>query len=128
MYESEMITLLPLLAFSTRPMTVQEVAEATAVNLETQAFSVDERFPDPNDLLELCSSLVSLTDLGSDSGWALKREQSFKYTWPEDTKIVQFAHFSVKEYLLSQRAREVIRPDLSALTTLLATEILPRSA
>src|SRR3954452_24343820 len=63
MYQREMQTLLMFLAFSERPMTIQEVAEATAVNLETQRFDPDERFASAYDLLEFCSSLVSLSEL-----------------------------------------------------------------
>jgi hypothetical protein len=48
-------------------MTIQEVAEATAVDLEAHIFSEDERFGDAYDMLALCSSLVSLVDVGVDS-------------------------------------------------------------
>ncbi|KAG8752412.1 hypothetical protein FRC14_007053 [Serendipita sp. 396] len=47
-YEREMKAILVLLAFSRRPMTIQEVREATAVNAD-----------------KLCSSLVSLSELDS---------------------------------------------------------------
>ncbi|KAF2809376.1 uncharacterized protein BDZ99DRAFT_531589, partial [Mytilinidion resinicola] len=85
MYHCELRTILMLLSFSTRPMTIQEVAEATAVDLKKQSFTTKNRFGDPSDLLEFCSSLVSL-----------------------DHKIIQFAHFSVKEYLLASRTKESI--------------------
>ncbi|PVH70406.1 hypothetical protein DL98DRAFT_597846 [Cadophora sp. DSE1049] len=52
LYEREPKTVLMLLAFSARPMTIQEVAEATAVNLDIKKFIVDERFPDAYDILE----------------------------------------------------------------------------
>jgi ankyrin repeat protein len=113
-YEREMRTILMLLAFSTRPMTIQEVAEATAVNLEDQAFSIEDRFPDPYDLLELCSSLVSVVDLGSDAGSALKKERGFigLSSWKPEIKVLQFAHFSVKEYILSERAQKITTMEL----------------
>jgi hypothetical protein len=47
--EREFRTILMLLAFSARPMTIQEVAEATAVDLESHLFSPDERFGDAYD-------------------------------------------------------------------------------
>ncbi|KAG8800464.1 hypothetical protein FRC16_002826 [Serendipita sp. 398] len=111
-YEREMKSILLLLAFSTRPMTIQEVAEATAVNLENRSFSTDERFPDAYDILELCSSLVSLVDLGSDSASILRKERMNVFNWPPETKIIHFAHFSVKEYIISERARKMVSPSL----------------
>ncbi|KAF2793619.1 ankyrin, partial [Melanomma pulvis-pyrius CBS 109.77] len=97
-YEREMRTILMLLACSVRPMTIQEVAEATAVDIEAQ--SLDDRFPDPYDVLELCSSLVSL-----ERGYT-------SWRWPSNVKIVQFAHFSVKEFILSDRRQTMIPPSL----------------
>jgi hypothetical protein len=47
--EREFRSILMLLAFSVRPMTIQEVAEATAVDLELQSFCADERFGDAYD-------------------------------------------------------------------------------
>jgi hypothetical protein len=44
-YELDLRTILILLAFSTRPMTIQEVAEATVIDLEQQPFSTEDRFP-----------------------------------------------------------------------------------
>jgi hypothetical protein len=63
----EMRSILMLLTFSARPMTIKEVAEATAVDLETQTFSSDERFGDAYDILDLRSSLVSLSEAGSEA-------------------------------------------------------------
>jgi len=112
-YEREMRTILMLLAFSTRPMTIQEVAEATAVDLEAQKFSAEERFPDPYDILELCSSLVSLSEPSSDPTSDLKKERGFSsIPWAPDVKMLQFAHFSVKEYILSERAQKAMATKL----------------
>ena len=96
--EREMRTILMLLTFSTRPLTIQEVAEATAVDLESQIFSEDERFTDPDDILELCSSLVSVSEQNK---FLFGQEMGAGINWYKDIKIVQFAHFSVKEYILS---------------------------
>ncbi|KAG8777724.1 hypothetical protein FRC15_011154 [Serendipita sp. 397] len=40
-YEREMKAILVLLAFSRRPMTIQEVREATAVNADSRLFSIE---------------------------------------------------------------------------------------
>ena len=80
-------------------MTIQEVSEATAVDLEKQSFSTSDRFPDPYDILDLCSSLVSLSEVGPES--AVNMEMRFYYGCKDDRKILQFAHFSVKEYIVA---------------------------
>lgn len=112
-YAREMRIILTLLAFSVRPMTIQEIAEATAINLQEQKFDIEDRFPDPYDVLELCSSIVSLVDLGSNSGAALLIERGPSASqWMGATKIIQFAHFTVKEFILSERAYQKIPPTL----------------
>lgn len=106
MYESELRTILMLLAFSARPMTIQEVAEACAVNLEMSSFSEDERFSNAYDILEFCSSLVSLSD---DVATHNSPYSVYRYgTRSPDIRMIQFAHFSVKEYLLSERTQKLI--------------------
>src|SRR5271154_6016609 len=97
-YERGMQTILTCLTFAVRPMTIQEVAEATAVDLEKQSFSISDRFPDPYDILDLCSSLVSLSEVGPES--SVKKEMRSYYVHKDDEKILQFAHFSVKEYIV----------------------------
>jgi hypothetical protein len=61
-------------------MTIQEVAEATAVDLEEQPFTTDNQFGDPFDLLEVCSSLVSLTDVPGGTSSQLRYEDMYQYT------------------------------------------------
>jgi ankyrin repeat protein len=103
MYQAEMLTILMLLAFSKRPMSIQEVAEAAAVDLETGSFSTDGRFATPFDILELCSSLVTLTE-------AVQPPGMYYYDGPkpEDARQLQFAHFSVKEYLISEKGQQLV--------------------
>lgn len=84
-------------------MTIQEVAEATAVDVEAQAFLPGERFGDAYDMLELCSSLVSLSEVSA--GTILKKEMQYRQL-NKDLRIVAFAHFSVKEYIVSEQARK----------------------
>jgi hypothetical protein len=111
-YQRELRTVLMFLVFSTRPLTLQEVAEATTVNLETQTFSIEDRFPDPLDLLEICSSLVSLSEVSQDTQSVLRREGVYRFgSVSPDVRILQFAHFSVKEYILSDRAQKTL-PEL----------------
>ncbi|KAH8672104.1 ankyrin repeat-containing domain protein [Tricladium varicosporioides] len=102
LYEREMKTVLILLAFSARPVTIKEVAEATTINMETKSFTVDERFPDPYDIMEFCSSLVSLSEIPNDPQNG--KTHKLKECRPAE-QLLQFAHFSVKEYILSDHAK-----------------------
>ena len=71
-------------------MRLNELGEVFAVNiLGDPWFDPDARFPDPSNLLEICSCLVQVDEFD-------KRTQH---------SIVRLAHLSVKEYLLSERIR-----------------------
>ncbi|KAJ5688691.1 Ankyrin repeat protein [Penicillium macrosclerotiorum] len=76
------IRLLQFMCFSEGPLTVKEAVDALAVNLADGAyFDTSERMPVPREITGIASSLISTTP---------------------DHKI-QLAHFSVKEYLISER-------------------------
>ena len=76
------------LAVSIRPLYVEELAEILAVQFdeaESPTFNGDWRPENAEEaVLSVCSSLIAVVDRGSH-------------------KIVQFSHFSVKEYLTSER-------------------------
>lgn len=57
---------------------------------------VDEtsRFPEPKDLLAICSSLLKVDESDDDQG--------------EQSSVIRLAHFSVKEYLVSERIRDQV--------------------
>jgi ankyrin repeat protein len=83
------------LAFSDRPLAVDEVAEAIAIDVARDpAFDREEVLEDPLEALEICSSLVTIS---SDSGNG--RVQS-------TGKVAVLAHYSVKEYLISDRIQQ----------------------
>ena len=79
-----------------RPLHLEEIAEVVAVDInDTPQFDPERRLPDPRDVLEICSSLITVT-----------------HWWPSDAKSetrhsgssassISLAHFSVKEYLTS---------------------------
>jgi ankyrin repeat protein len=80
------IRILHWLAFSKRPLTVQELSEVIAIELDRRpAFDRDEVLEDKMEVLDICSSLVAIRD---DLG---------------ERNIVVLAHYSVKEYLTSDR-------------------------
>ena len=74
---------------SVRPMTIEEVAEAATLKPDCCSLDPIQRFRTPNDILEVCGSLVTTAPK--------------TYRGPAELK---FAHYSVKEYLLSPRIRE----------------------
>ncbi|KAL1598065.1 hypothetical protein SLS59_007075 [Nothophoma quercina] len=86
--------ILQWLAFSARPLSVEEVAEAAAIDLaRSPAFDRDEVLEDPLDALSICSSLVTITT-SEEAGSRNSR------------KIIALAHYSVHEYLVSGRIKQ----------------------
>lgn len=86
------------LAYSTRPLFLTEVAEIMTVNVEEDPrVDIKRRLEDPQDLLAICSSLVSAVR---------QRVPWYLLITPEVEKeqdIVHFPHFSIRKYLGSPR-------------------------
>ena len=83
--------LLQCLAVAVRPLRIAELAEVLAVDFrttcrgESSKLNTEWRWEDQQDaVLSICSSLISVVD-------------------EEGSQIVQFSHFSVKEFLTSSR-------------------------
>ncbi|KAL6716780.1 hypothetical protein ACLMJK_004692 [Lecanora helva] len=75
------------LCFSAVPLDSSQIIEVLAIeNGDNGGFDPDERLPDPADIRVICSSLISCDK--SDDSHGIK---------------IRLAHFSVKEYLLSDR-------------------------
>lgn len=80
-YHNTARCILLLLAYSFRPLTIQEVAAAASL-------------PEPRDVLRICtSSLVTSVEVGAD------------LESPRSREVVRFDHFSVKEYVISSSIR-----------------------
>ena len=109
-YHNDAFKVLQWLAFSARPVTLAEVAEALAVDFTNNKpqFDPDQRMPDPQDILVMCSSLVTVSSQTFTS--------AIEDDWDTDgekeegqgqliigTQRLQLAHFSVKEYLIGTR-------------------------
>lgn len=89
--------LMQWLAYSARPMSITEIAEVITVDAEDDPLvDVERRLEDPYDLLTICSSLV--TTVRQQATW-----DSLNPSGDED--LLQFAHFSILEYLESSRIR-----------------------
>ena len=76
------------LAFSKRPLEIEEVANAAVLDPQTNTtFDLDERLFDPNSMLEILGSLVTRS---SEDG---------------SSEVIKLAHFSVQEYLVSEEIK-----------------------
>ena len=80
-YGDQVAKILQWLAYSAHSMSLGEIAEVLTVDMEGDPLvDFERRLEDPPDILEICSSLVSV-----------------------DQGYIQFAHFSVREFLESPR-------------------------
>ncbi|KAL9607602.1 MAG: hypothetical protein Q9167_007497 [Letrouitia subvulpina] len=116
-HKQDALTILQWVAFSARPMSLKEVAEATAINLEcSPPFDKERRLLNPQAVLEICSSLVTL----SSSPSRISEITFLKEEVDKDSEIevnddlaideedyeLRLAHYSVKEYLVSNRVQK----------------------
>jgi hypothetical protein len=92
------VRILHWLSFSARPLLLEEIAEAAAIDPERETpFDRNEVLEDPSDVLDIYSSLVILTTISSN-------EISRRYNQqPRKCEAVILAHYSVQEYLSSDR-------------------------
>ena len=104
------ITALRWLCFSKAPLYRSQIVEVLAIeNGDSGGFYPDERLPDPADIMVICSSLISCSEideeidtspLSSSNHWSRYYE---KHDLIMDKTRIRLAHFSVKEYLLSDQ-------------------------
>lgn len=103
------ITALQWLCYSNRPLQLSEVVEILAIeNGDDGGFDPEERLPDPADIMLVCSSLISYNVGGSNSDDPRDGNSSGNDSYDDSmagglTTQIRLAHFSVKEYLLSDR-------------------------
>ncbi|KAL9134056.1 MAG: hypothetical protein Q9175_004768 [Cornicularia normoerica] len=126
-YNKHILKILQWLTFSTRPLRLEELAEVFAIDIdETSRFDPGRRLPEPRDILTLCSSLITLTnsvydasDEGSGSVLSEDSQDPDADSVAESsdsggsTIYVRLAHFSVKEYLVSDRIQHGAAPRYS---------------
>lgn len=90
-YRQEAIGALQWLAFSERPLAIRELAEAVVVDPRKEIpYDLEDRFLDSCDILKILSTLVTTYETEDSS---------------QDDTMIRMAHFSVKEYLTSERNR-----------------------
>ena len=99
----EAARILTLLCFSSRPLTVQELIDGIAVDLEEPArLNPGRRLQDIDDLRKICPGLI---DIGFEANDKLFLKNSRNDSEDETTLTLRIAHFSVQEYLESDRIK-----------------------
>ena len=96
-YSHYVLKVLQWLTYSRYPLSLLQLAEVVAIDKEEDPrFDPERRFPEPKDILLICSSLVTATEEEEDvCNGAFHKGAIVR------TSTVKLAHFSVKEYLLS---------------------------
>ena len=93
--------MLQCLLVAVRPLTVEELAELLAFEFDAEQEGIPKyraawRLDDQTQaVLSTCSSLVTIVDDKTDWTWTYRQRRR--------RPVVQFSHFSVKEFLLSNR-------------------------
>ncbi|KAF2094687.1 HET-domain-containing protein, partial [Rhizodiscina lignyota] len=109
-HSTQALRILQWLAFSLRPLSLEEIAEVVAVDPESvPALDEDEILEDPLDALDICASLVTIS---SQNNGEPEYESDYESDDETETdaseakRVIALAHYSVKEYLTSDRIRE----------------------
>jgi hypothetical protein len=89
------IPILQWLAFSAQPLSIGKVAKIVAINIKGKPrFNHKEVLKDPLNVLNICSSLITTTiDKGDGTSGSAKQ-------------VIVLIHYSIKEYLLSNRIKK----------------------
>ncbi|KAF7986998.1 hypothetical protein HWV62_79 [Athelia sp. TMB] len=114
----ELKQLLIWLAFSMRPLQLQELAEVTAIDLsspDTPAYDPDLRYFSPIHVLDICAGFVTFIPAGEDDDESDGNESNSDESDDDESNdsddqldsrgTVKLAHMSVKDYLVSDRMR-----------------------
>jgi len=106
--------MLSLLCYASRPLSVDEVTEALAVDIDgLECYDPKSRFTGgADDLLRICPGLIEISlssDKDNESDFDDQDDEEDEDNANSNTvgvQIVRIAHFSVQEYLLSERIRK----------------------
>ena len=94
-YVEDVRRVLQCLICSFYPLDLKEVAEIVAIDTAEPYYDPENRYPSPRELLSVCSGLVSTRTSKRRAGKI--QERGF------EIEELRLAHFSVKEYLVSDR-------------------------
>jgi ankyrin repeat protein len=96
-YSQDAFKILQWLAYSARPLRIEEVAEVVAVEIDdSPRFHPENRLLEPRDVLTICSALVTA---------ATRTMQCRLSSNTYEAVELRLAHYSVKEFLLSDRVK-----------------------
>ncbi|KAJ5757468.1 uncharacterized protein N7511_006162 [Penicillium nucicola] len=106
-YVEDVRRVLTVLSLAIRPLTVDELIDAHEVELgESPSLDREGRSYEENDLVEICLGLIEIVTTDD----PIEREIIITDKTDEETvsttRIVRIAHFSVQEYLQSDRIRQ----------------------
>jgi hypothetical protein len=73
-YSKEAFTILQWFCFPARPLGVKEMVEVLAIDIESGQFDPDQLFPEPRDILKVCSSLVTVSHAISHGEFGFREE------------------------------------------------------
>ncbi|MCJ1243623.1 hypothetical protein MMC30_000820, partial [Trapelia coarctata] len=91
------LKILQWLVYSERPLRMEEVVDVLATKRKPKPrFDPDDRFPDPRDILLICPSLITVET----ATHFIPRIGKY------EAQELRLAHFSIKEYLVSDRICE----------------------
>lgn len=108
--KSAAMNILRILIFSDKPPSIEELADALAIDVTedpTPRFDRDLRMPNPMEITNYCPGLIithpNMVIVGYDPS-----EWSWQHNWKEITEV-HLAHFSVKEFLTSDRLSDELK-------------------
>jgi hypothetical protein len=95
---SDVHNILQFLAFSSGPISIPEIVDVLAIDWQREEpqFEPENRVQDPKDILSMCTTLVTVSEITDYRSGTANLE-----TFPS----LRLAHFSVKEYLVSNRIK-----------------------
>ena len=102
-YEREAYLALQYLAVAPCSVSVADVAEAVAIDRECHTFDPEDRLADPFDIVEVLSSLVTYSS--AQIALTIEEDSDSRYVGAERATGLRLSHYSVKEYLTSDRLR-----------------------
>ena len=111
-YISQTSLLLKLLCFAEKRLSVAELLDALAIDVERLTYDSELRFVSIGDLLMLCPGFISVYEVTGQ--WAdscpvrISATRSYESIYPGHMYL-QLAHASVKEFLTSKYAAEELR-------------------
>ncbi|KAI9763170.1 MAG: hypothetical protein M1835_007907 [Candelina submexicana] len=106
-YKENAFAILQWLVYSARPLRLEEVVDVIAVDVKgNPRFDPEDRLAEPREILKISSSLVTIVEESMETqGYLVEDGRREEYGYYNFQAVIRLAHFSVKEYLVSDRIR-----------------------